>query len=297
MKYKTPFIEKHWNKLLVLPTVVYLGIFAFASFGLVVFLSLTDISFKGEIAGFNFVFAKNYIKALTDPIFQTSLKNTAILVCIAVPIEMLLGLGIALMLNQDIKGKRFFRSLFLLPLMTTPIVVGNIWRLMYNSEFGLINYILTSIGILNKPIPVLGQPETALFGIILIDIWEWTPFVMLIILSGLQALPTAPYEAALVDGASSLQIFRRITLPMLTPTLIVALLLRLMDAIKIFDVVYITTFGGPGLSTEIIGLTIYKEAFRKLNLGYASALTVIVLFVVIIVSNIILMIINKLTKR
>jgi multiple sugar transport system permease protein len=297
MKYKTPFIEKHWNKLLVLPTVVYLGIFAFASFGLVVFLSLTDISFKGEIAGFNFVFAENYIKALTDPIFQTSLKNTAILVCIAVPIEMLLGLGIALMLNQDIKGKRFFRSLFLLPLMTTPIVVGNIWRLMYNSEFGLINYILTSIGILSKPIPVLGQPETALFGIILIDIWEWTPFVMLIILSGLQALPTAPYEAALVDGASSLQIFRRITLPMLTPTLIVALLLRLMDAIKIFDVVYITTFGGPGLSTEIIGLTIYKEAFRKLNLGYASALTVIVLFVVIIVSNIILMIINKLTKR
>jgi multiple sugar transport system permease protein len=297
MKYKTPFIEKHWNKLLVLPTVVYLGIFAFASFGLVVFLSLTDISFKGEIAGFNFVFAENYIKALTDPIFQTSLKNTAIFVCIAVPIEMLLGLGIALMLNQDIKGKRFFRSLFLLPLMTTPIVVGNIWRLMYNSEFGLINYILTSIGILSKPIPVLGQPETALFGIILIDIWEWTPFVMLIILSGLQALPTAPYEAALVDGASSLQIFRRITLPMLTPTLIVALLLRLMDAIKIFDVVYITTFGGPGLSTEIIGLTIYKEAFRKLNLGYASALTVIVLFVVIIVSNIILMIINKLTKR
>jgi len=297
MASKISFVEKYWDKLLVLPTIVYLGIFAFGSFGLVLFLSLTDMSFKGEIAGFNFIFAENYIKVFADPIFQTSLKNTAILVCVAVPIEMLLGLGMALMLNQDIKGRRFFRLLFLLPLMTTPIVVGNIWRLMYNSEFGLINYILISTGILNKPVPILGQPETALFGIILIDIWEWTPFVMLILLSGLQALPTAPYEAALVDGASSLQIFKRITLPMLTPTLLVALLLRLMDAIKIFDVVYITTFGGPGLSTEIIGLTIYKEAFRKLNLGYASAMTVVVLFIVIILSNVIIMAINKLMRR
>ncbi|MEM1510729.1 MAG: sugar ABC transporter permease [Thermofilaceae archaeon] len=294
---KSSSIERHWNKLLILPTMIYLGIFAFGSFGLVLFLSFTNIAFRGEISRFDIIGVENYAKAIMDPTFLTALKNTFILAGVAVPVEMLLGLGIALMLNQDIKGRRILRSLFILPMITTPIVVGNMWRLMYNSEFGLINYVLMSWGILSKPVPFLGLPETALWAIILVDIWQWTPFTTLIILAGLQALPTAPYEAALVDGASSWQIFRKITLPMLVPTLLIAFLLRFMDAIKIFDIVYITTFGGPGLSTEIVGLTIYKEAFKKLNLGYASALTVLVLFIVIILSNIVLMIINKIMRR
>lgn len=294
---KGSFIDKHWNRLLVLPTIIYLGIFAFGSFFLVLFLSFTDISFKGELAGFKFVGLENYAYMFRDSILHTSIKNTILFVSLAVTSEMLLGLGMALLLNQDIKGKRIYRSLFLIPMMTTPIIVGNIWKLMYNSEFGLINILLNQLGVVDKPIPFLGNPDIALFALVLVDVWEWTPFVMLILLAGLQALPSAPYEAAMIDGAGSWYIFRRITLPMLAPILLVAFLLRFMDALKIFDVFYITTFGGPGLSTEVIGLTIYKETFKRLNVGYAASITVLVLFVVIIISNLLFVVIRKVLKR
>lgn len=288
------FVERNFPRLLVLPVMIYLAVFIFLPFGIVIYLSLGEMPFGTSLASLRFAGATNYIQMFFDEIFHIALLNTAIFVSVAVTIELLLGLGLALLLNMELKARGLWRTLLLIPMITTPIVIGNAWRLLYNSEYGALNAILMSLGLIEHPIAFLGNAATALPSLILVDIWQWTPFMMLIILAGLQALPTAPYEAALIDGASRLTIFRKITIPMLMPAIVVAVLLRFMDAFaRTFDIFYITTFGGPGTATEVVGLYIYKVAFRELDLGYAAALTVVMLFLVIGLCNILLSAIEK----
>lgn len=227
-----------------------------------------------------------------DPYFFTAFKVTMIYLSGTVPVQFVLGLVTALILNQ-IVGRviGFLRTTMIIPTIMTPVIVGIIWRLMYNPDAGMLNYFLSLLGL--PAVNWTGMPLTALPSVMIADIWEWTPFMALVMLAGLRALPQEPYEAAVVDGASSWQVFRNITLPLLAPTMLVALLIRLMDAFKTFDLVFVLTQGGPGMSTEILNYYTYRYGFKFFHLGYASALSWFLVIIVTIVSLILIKIIRS----
>jgi len=243
--------------------------------------------------GWSWVGIENYKTILfRDPYFRSALKVTLLYLVGTVPLQFGLGLVVALILHQITrKIIQFLRTVLVIPITMTPVVVGMIWRLMYNPDLGMLNYFLTWFGF--SPINWTGMPETALPSVMMADIWEWTPFVALILLAGLQSLPQEPFEAALVDGASSWQTFRYITLPLLSPAMLVALLIRLMDSFKTFDLIFVLTQGGPGMSTEILNYYTYRYGFKFFHLGYASALSWLLLIVVTVISIILIRILQS----
>ncbi len=233
-----------------------------------------------------FIGLQNYIALFRDIRFWVTSRNTAFFTIMAVSVEFLFGLGIALLLNREIKPKKVIISLLILPTTMMPVAVGLIGRYMYNNEYGIISYMLRQIGLLG-PKGLLGNkvlltdPLLALLCIVATDIWEWTPFVSLILLAGLTALPREPFEAARVDGASGWQTFRFITIPMLAPVISVALLIRIVDAVRVLDIVYVITGGGPGMATETAHLFAYKINFKNFNMGYGSSQVVTLLIIVV----------------
>ncbi|GAA3401096.1 carbohydrate ABC transporter permease [Paenibacillus hodogayensis] len=229
-----------------------------------------------------FVGFGNYKEILQDTFFWNALLNTLYQVVGTVGIQLLVGLVIALLLNRTFKGVKVLRSLYLLPMMTTPIVVGLVWRMLFNPELGMINYYLGKIGITGPN--WLGDPGWAMPSIILSDVWLSTPFLTMILLAGLQTLPADPYESAELDGANRFQMFWYVTLPLLKPYIYMALLFRMMDAIKRFDTIYIMTGGGPGNKTETLNIYIYHQAFEFLKTGYAAALSNVMLVIILLVS-------------
>jgi len=226
----------------------------------------------------------NYADILfLDPYFRQSLKVTGFYLLGTVPLQFILGLAVALILyriTRKIIG--FLRTTLIVPAIMTPIVVGIIWRLMYNPDLGMLNYLLSLIGL--PPVNWTGMPMSALPSVMMADIWEWTPFMALILLAGLQALPREPYEAAVVDGASNWQTFRYITLPLLSPVMLVAILIRLMDSFKTFDLIFVLTQGGPGMSTETMNYYTYRYGFKFFHMGYASALSWLLVIIVTVIS-------------
>ena len=210
---------------------------------------------------------------------------------IGVGIQALLGIAIAQMLNRSFRGKGMAKTLFLLPVVATPVAVGMVWQLIYEPTIGLGNVLLKGIGM--QPQLFLGSTATALNALIIIDVWEWTPMVMLMVLAGLLAIPRDPYESAVVDGANAFQRFRYITLPLASPTILVAVLLRLIDAIKTFDIIYATTKGGPGFATETINIYAMLATFQYYAFGEGAALTM--LFFVIVMAMAIVF--NSVKKR
>ena len=226
----------------------------------------------------------NFARLISDRFFGIALVQTLVYASAALAAEFGLGLILALLLDSQIRARNVFRTLLLIPIMLPPVVVGVIWRLMFNPNFGVINGTFTALGVNVTQLTWLASPKLALFSVILVDVWQWTPFMFLILLAGLQAIPQEPYEAAVIDGASSWQMFRHITLPLLKPAILVALLLRTIDLLRIFDQIFILTQGGPGFATETVSLYIYKTAFRFFDLGYAAALSLVLLIIVNIVS-------------
>jgi multiple sugar transport system permease protein len=200
-----------------------------------------------------------------------------------VVLELALGLGLALLFSAETRFMRFTRSFLLLPMALPPLVVALVFKALYNTEFGVIPYYLKKMNI-DVGRGLLAELSTALPAVMLVDIWQWTPLIMFIFLAGIKSLPTEPYEAAIVDGASRWQSFIHITLPLLKPTLLVALLLRTMQSFKVFDIIYATTAGGPGTSTTVLNFQIYKVGLTFFNMGYAAALANILLFIVAILS-------------
>lgn len=247
----------------------------------IVRLSLYRMSPAGE----TFVGADNFLRLARDPLFFQSLGQTLILTVGALALEFGLGLGLALLLDSQIRGRNLWRSLLLLPMILPPVVVGVIWRLIYNPNFGVLNGALQLAGVDTSRLTWLADPSVALVAVMVVDVWEWTPFVFLILLAGLQAIPEEPYEAARIDGASAWQTFRHVTLPLLAPAILVALLLRTMDLLRIFDQVFILTQGGPGFATETTSLYIYKTAFRFFDFGYAAAMSLLLLVGTLIASR------------
>ena len=225
----------------------------------------------------------NFTRLVTDQFFLAALLHTLVFAISALTVEFLLGLALAVLLNNQIRGRSFFRAGLLVPMMLPTVVVGVIWRLMLNPNFGAINGTLKGVDLNTNALTWTSSPRLAMLSVIAVDVWQWTPFMFLILLAGLQAIPQEPYEAALIDGSSAWQTFRHITLPLLKPAILVALLLRTMDLLRVFDQVFILTEGGPGFATATISLYIYRTAFRFSNFGYAAAMS----FVLLLITNII----------
>jgi multiple sugar transport system permease protein len=224
---------------------------------------------------------QNFSRLVSDQFFLSALAHTLVYAVIALTVEFLIGLGLAVLLNRQMRGRSFFRATLLIPMMLPPVVVGVVWRLMLNPNFGAINGTLKGFGVNTEALTWTASPTLAFASIIAVDIWQWTPFMFLILLAGLQAIPDEPYEAALIDGSTAWQTFRNITLPLLKPAILIALLLRTMDLLRVFDQIFILTEGGPGSATETISLYIYRTAFRFSDFGYAAAMS----FVLLLLTN------------
>jgi multiple sugar transport system permease protein len=231
----------------------------------------------------SFVGLKNYQRILTDPTMLKAIWNTLVFTLSAVTLEMLFGLGIALILNRELRGKRLITTIFMLPMLITPSIIALVWQtLFWNMSYGLINYGLSLLGLPQQP--WLSDETLAWIAVILTETWEQTPFVGLIILSGLQALPIAPFEAATIDGASRWQKIRHITLPLLKPVIMVALLFRTIFTLRVFDLIFILTAGGPGTATYVMSIAIQQEFFSFFNVGVASAMSWILLAISALIS-------------
>jgi multiple sugar transport system permease protein len=236
---------------------------------------------------------ENFTRLFSDSFFLSALSHTIVYACLALTCEFLLGLGLAVLLNHEIRGRSVFRAALLVPMMLPPVVVGVVWRLALNPNFGAINGTLKSLGLNTESLTWTASPRLAFLSVIAVDVWQWTPFVFLILLAGLQAIPQEPYEAARIDGSSQWQTFRYITLPLLKPAILIVLLLRTMDLLRVFDQIFILTEGGPGFATETVSLYIYRAAFRFGNFGYAAAMS----FVLLLVTNSISLVYIRLLQK
>ena len=228
----------------------------------------------------------NFARLVSDSFFLTAMAHTFVYAVAALTCEFLLGLGLALLLNSQIRGRGIFRASLLVPMMLPAVVVGVVWRLMLNPNFGAINGTLKQFGLNTESLTWTASPKLAMVSVIAVDVWQWTPFVFLVLLAGLQAIPQEPYEAALIDGSSRWQTFRHVTLPLLKPSILIVLLLRTMDLLRVFDQIFILTEGGPGFATETISLYIYRTAFRFFDFGYAAAMSFVLLALTNVISAI-----------
>lgn len=231
-----------------------------------------------------FVWFQNFQKLFTDLRFYEALARTLLIVLIAVTLEFILGLGLALLFNRNFLGKRLFTSVILYPMMLPWVVVGFIFYLLF-LDHGLVNYGLTAIFGSDATLSWFRSPIPAISAIIMGDVWQWTPFMFLILYSGLGALPREPKEAAMTLGASPWQIFRYVSLPSLKPVILIAVIIRALECFKIFDLVYIMTGGGPGAATESLSIYIYRIGFKYGQLSYAAAMAIVILVTISIVTR------------
>lgn len=276
--------EGRWYPyLLIAPAMIALIVVGLAPFIYAAWLSLHELRF-GQVG--EFIWLGNYVDLLTSGAFWNSMGVAALFVLIAVPIQFMLGLGGALVLAQGVYFRRLLVPILFIPSIMAPIVVGLLGKLMFAGSWGLISYnVFERFGFFGGT-SLFASPDYAIYGLIFIDIWQWTPFMMLAFYAGLQARPTNPYRAAAVDGASKFQMFVHLTLPLIAPLLAVILLLRIIDAFKVFDTIFILTNGGPGDATESPSVLAYKMVFEYWNIGEATAMAVLVWIIFFVFCNI-----------
>jgi multiple sugar transport system permease protein len=262
--------------------ILALGIFPLV-YSLVLSFQRRDLQHPNED---QFVGLANYAAALVDPRVLSAMTNTLLLVVVGIAIQFVLGLGLALVVVDELRGKRFIIPLLMLPVMMVPVVVALGWRLLWDSQYGPINQILSIILRRDVDILWLTQKWPALFAVLVTDVWQWTPFMFLILLAGLSSLNPELYEAAALDGAGWWEELREITLPGLAPVIAVAILFRALDAFKIFDQIFMLTQGQPGTSTETISWYIYQVGYKFFNLGYAAAVSYLLLIFLTVVATI-----------
>jgi multiple sugar transport system permease protein len=276
-------IEKYTPKLMVLPTFVILLIISLVPLIYVLGISFTDSTISKPFN--DFIWFENYKKALTDEVFGDSLVNTLIFAFVVTTIQTFLGFVLAFAMQRERKLSGVLRTLALLPLFTPPVAIAMIWRLIYDPNQGMLNYYMIKWGLVNAPVAFLGDKTLAFPSIMLADIWQWTPFCFLLCLAALQSLPRDPYEAAMVDGASAWYVFKRLTLPMVAPQVIVIFLFRFLIALKVFDLIYMLTFGGPGNTTQVASFYIYRVSFKQFQTGYGGALSILVLILISVLAT------------
>jgi multiple sugar transport system permease protein len=269
-----------YSVLLITPAMILILIFALIplAYAINVSFRFADLTSPRGVA--EFVGLANYHFALNDPFFWSSVQRTLFFAIFAVAVEMILGVAIAFLLN-DIKWFRgLTRSLIILPLAASPFAVGLIWRYMYHPDFGVFNFLVSRVGIPEQN--WLGNSSIAMASVIAFDVWQWTPFVILITLAGLQSLPKEPFEAAALDGASRWRVLRTLTFPMLAPVLTLVLVLRTVDAVRLYDAIVSLTGGGPGTTTEVVTFYLYRLGMRFFRLDQASAMSLLFLYATVV---------------
>jgi len=245
----------------------------------------------GEAA--HFVGLANYLKLATNQRFLEAVGHTAYFTVLAVVVPLILGTAAALIFHREFPFRGALRAIFTMPMMATPVAVALVWTMMFHPQQGVLNYLLSLVGL--PPSLWVYSPSLVIPSLVLVEIWHWTPLVMLIVLGGLAALPTEPYESARLDGATEWQLFRFITLPLVAPFLVVAAVIRTIDAVKAFDTIYVISQGGPGTASETINLYLYLQAFAFYNVGNASAV-VVVFFAIIMALALLLLHVRQRTK-
>ena len=270
---------KIWS---VVPMITLLLVFSVYPIVQLFVMSFADVTYRAGSRVWQWVGFTNYGRAFTDEVFWTSVRNTFIYVAGSISIEFIIGLGLALAASRIQRYGTIYRTLLMLPLLVPPIAIATAWRLMYDANFGLINKFALQLGL--APQYWLTNPSTALAAVIAVSVWYWTSYVFILLLAGLQSIPGHLYEAAKIDGAAGLQLFRHVTLPLLVPAILVTLLFRTINGFKVFDIVYALTNGGPGISTEVINTHVYKVFISQQQLGYGSSLAAIAILIVAVIS-------------
>lgn len=267
-----------WRYLSLAPTVILLLALTVLPIVWLAAMSLHTIAWQGGAAQWTFVGLGNYLSMPGNVFFAAALRNTVLFVIVCVAVEMLLGFALALMVSRLVRGRMLFIAIFLLPILVPAIVIGAIFKLMYNYDFGLVNDI---VGLLGLPAQDwLGDPNLALASVIVVDIWHWTSFCFLLLLAGLESLSHDLHEAARLDGASFWQELRLVTLPLMMPVLLATLAARALLAFKVFDEVFLLTGGGPGTATEVLSFTVYRVFFTEDRQGPGSAMAMAVIIMV-----------------
>ena len=283
------WIDKNIKWVLTIPVIVF--ILLMIGYPLFYTFRLSFHSWSlSALKGMKWVGLKNYTTLFTSTKFWIGCKNTLLYSGICLFFETFFGVSIAVFLNRTFRGMGMFRTMSLLPIVATPVAVSMVWKMIYDPALGILAQFLSLFGV--APIAWLGNPDTALAALMVVDIWEFTPQIMLICLGGLSGIPTDCLEAASIDGANRWQSLTRITLPLLSPTILVAMLLRLIDLLKTYDQIYSTTQGGPGTSTTTINILAYRQAFENFKFGDASA-TIVVFFAVLVLVTVLFNIFKK----
>ena len=271
-------LESRYKYLFLFPGLFTL--IAIIIFPLVYTFRLSFSSWDVVAPALDFIGFDNYVRVFHDMRFWESLITLGTVVLSVVSIEYFIGFSLALLLWQDIEKSRFFRVLFIIPMMATPVIISVVWRTIFHESLGPINDLLA---MLNLPtVPWLSNSTSALIAVILVDVWQWTSFVFILLLAGLLSLPSEPYEAAAIDGASRFQTFWHITFPMMAPISIGILIIRIIEASKIMETVYVLTSGGPGTSTETSAYYIFIRSLREFQIGYSAAMSILYLLMMIV---------------
>lgn len=285
--------QKRYGYVLVAPAVLVLLLLTVYPSLYMLFVSFYDWAIVATIPR-RFVGLGQYLWMVRDPDFRGAILVTVIFVMGVVLVEMVGGFILAMLLFTDSRGIRRLRFAFLIPTIIAPVVVGLTWRWMLSADLGVINYLIGLLGI--SKIGWLAKPMPALLSVMLVDIWQWTPFTMFIMLAGLESLPVEFFEAAYVDGASPWQVVRYIILPMLIPVIIIALMFRTLDAFKTFDIIYIVTRGGPANATNVLSYNIWRKGFFENNLGYAAALSVVMIILATVMTQVYIRVLTRVRR-
>jgi multiple sugar transport system permease protein len=265
-----------WRRIALTPTIlVFLAMSILPTLNLMA-MSVNEISWVDGKAVWSYVGFTHYARLAEDTLLIAGLKNTAIFAIVGVAIQVLLGFLLAWAVSRIARGRVLYRTIFILPILVPGILIGAVWKLMLNYDFGLVNGFIGVFGF--HPVDWLGTRAWALPSVIMVDIWHWTPFCFLLLLAGFESLPQDVQEAARVDGAGTWAEMRYVLIPMMMPVIAVTFLFRLVTSLKVFDEIYLLTGGGPGSATEVISYTIYRTFFTQDRMGYGSAMSVAVLF-------------------
>jgi multiple sugar transport system permease protein len=282
-------VRRDWTVIALLaPCLLYL--LALSIFPLIYSLKVSFTDLTAADGTGQWVGLQNYADLVRDPEFWNAFKNSAIMVALAVLLQVTLGTALALFFNQQLRGSWIVRGILVLPMLITPIVVGVMWRALLNPDWGLVNWFVIKLGL--TPPEWLGSTEWAMRTLILVDVWQWTPFVFVVVFARLQSLPQDVFEAAAVDGAGPFRTFRRVTLPLLAPAIVFAAVFRAVDAFRSFDLIYGLSYGGPARSTTTLSFFSFQNGFQFQNYGYAAAVAYVMLIVLLVGTAVLLRYVN-----
>lgn len=284
--------DRHARTVFLAPAILYLLAITVFPFVYSVVLSTTNrnLARPGEAS---FVGLGNYSQLASDPVFHKALTNTAVVTVTSITIEVVIGFAIAkaFFLIRESRGTRTIRTVFILPMMITPVVSGLLWTYILNPTLGITNYLLDLLHL--PPFAAFAESQTALLSVILVNSWQWTPFLMLLAFAGLAGIPRDLYEAAAVDGAGLWATIRYIELPAIRNVLLIGIMFRVLDNFRLFDVVYATTRGGPGAATEVASMFAFRHMFQFFNVGYGSAIAVVIFVLALLLANVLFWVMRK----